>query len=410
MKPIAFLFPGVGSQYVGMGKTLYDNFDVYRRTFEEAGDILNMDIADLCFTKEKKKELDLLENAQAVLVTAGIASYRVFRQETDIQPNYCMGHSLGEYTALCAAGVMDFPAALMLVRERGLIVKEVSAGIQGTMMWVINLDTSIVETVCNELSVPGQEVYVSAFDSPAQSSISGHTDMLMTVARELEKRGAIVYPLQLSGPFHCPLMKEAAERMASVLHRYEYKKPGCAVLANHNALPYSDESAVIENLSLQLVSPIRWKACLEYIVDKGVHVGIEMGPKNVLKFLVQKNVNTITVYTTDNEKDIAKIKDELVLKEDEYLKLIGRCLGAAVSTKNNNVDAGEAEYAERVVKPYRKIEAYYNQFVSSAEKPQKQHVQEALGVLRDIMDAKRVPQPVQDQWFQRLSGNKIINF
>jgi len=219
MKPVAFLFPGVGSHYIGMSKTLYDNFEVYRKTLEEASDLLKVDMNGMFFMKEKKEELDKIDNAQTVMLTASIASYRVFQQEIGLQPQYCMGHSLGEYSALCSAGVVTFPDALKLVKERGLIIHDVASRINGTMMWVINLDVQAIEDICKETSSPGHEIYISAYDSPTQASISGHTDTLMSTAKILEGKGAIVYPLKFSGPFHSPLMKEASERMAGVLNQ-----------------------------------------------------------------------------------------------------------------------------------------------------------------------------------------------
>jgi len=192
MKKIVFLFPGVGSQHVGMGKPLYDDFNVFRETMEEAGDVLGMDMTELCFSPGKKKELDRLGNAQLALVAVSVATFRVYTREIGTRPLFCMGHSLGEYSALCCAGVIPFPEVLKLVKERGTIVNETAAGIDGTMAWVINLDGKVVERVCRETLKKGREVYVSAYDSPHQTSISGVTEALMTTARELEKEGAIV--------------------------------------------------------------------------------------------------------------------------------------------------------------------------------------------------------------------------
>lgn len=408
MKKIAFLFPGVGSQYVGMSKTLYDNFKIFKETIEEAGDILKKDFASLCFSKDKKKELDRLEIAQLVLLTFSTAAYRVYMQEIGIQPHYCMGHSLGEYSALCSAGVIQFRDALELVQQRGVILKEVSSGIEGTMMWVINLDSKIVEEVCQEASKQGQEIYVSAYDSPNQTSISGHTDVLMKAAKELEQKGAIVYPLKLSGPFHSPLMKEASKRMNSVLQQYEYKNPRYPVIANRNAQPYTDAESVIDNLSLQLISPISWRTSIEFLLQQEVKIAVEIGPKNVLKFLMAKNTDAIQVYTTDNQKDLELITDELLVKEDEYLRIIGKCLGAAVSTKNRNDDA--EEYEQKVIKPYRRIESFYKEFTEKGESPGKDHVKEAMEILGSILLAKKVPQQEYNYWTEHVLGNKFINF
>lgn len=408
MKKIAFLFPGVGSQYIGMSKTLYDNFKIFKETIEEAGDILKKDIASLCFSKDKKEELDRLEIAQLILLTFSTAAYRVYMQEIGIQPHYCMGHSLGEYSALCSAGVIQFPDALELVQQRGLILKEVSSGIDGTMMWVINLDIKIVEELCRETSKQGQEIYVSAYDSPNQASISGHTDVLMKAAKELEQKGAIVYPLKLSGPFHSPLMKKASEKMTAVLRQYKYTNPKYPVIANRNAQLYTDAESVVDNLSLQLISPISWRASVEFLLEQEVKIAIEIGPKNVLKFLMAKNTDAIQVYTTDNQKDLELISNELLIKEDEYLRIIGKCLGAAVSTKNRNDDADE--YEQKVIKPYRKIESVYKEFTEKGKSPGKDHVKEAIEILGSILLAKKVPQQEYNYWTENVLGNKFINF
>ena len=408
MKKIAFLFPGVGSQYVGMSKTLYDNFKIFKETIEEAGDILKKDFASLSFSKDKKEELDRFDIAQLTLLTFSTAAYRVYMQEIGIRPHYCMGHSLGEYSALCNAGVIKFPDALELVQQRGLILKEVSNGLDGTMMWVINLDSKIVEEVCREASKQGKEIYVSAYDSPTQTSISGHTDVLMKTAKELEQKGAIVYPLKLSGPFHSPLMKEASERMTEVLRKFEYKNPQYPVIANRNAQLYTDAESVVDNLSLQLISPISWRASVEFLLEQQVQIAVEIGPKNVLKFLMAKNTDKIQVYTTDKQKDLESISNELLVKEDEYLRIIGKCLGAAVSTKNRN-DNNE-EYEEKVIKPYRKIESYYKEFTDKGKSPGKDIVKESIETLGSILLAKKVPEQEYNYWTENVLGNKFINF
>lgn len=411
-KKIAFLFPGVGSQYIGMSKSLFDNFKIFKETIEEAGDVLKMDLPGICFAPGNKAELDKLENAQAILAAFSIASYRVYMQEIGIPPLFCMGHSLGEYSALCSAGVMKFPDALKLVRERGAAVSETAAGIAGTMMWVINLDINVLEDVCRDadasMKAGGQEVYISAYDSPTQASISGHTDALMKTARVLEQKGAIVYPLKLSGPFHCPLMKGAAEKMKGILRQYRFETPAYTVIANRDALPYKDAESVIDNLSIQLISPIRWRASIEYLLQQGVDIAVEMGPKNVLKFLMQKNTDAIRVFTTDNDRDLEALRGELLVPEEEYLKVIGKCLGAAVSTKNRN--DSEAEYQERVIKPYRKIEAFYNECVAKNGRPGKEDVKEAVQTLRAILEAKKVPRQEHGFWISRVLGNKMLNF
>ena len=404
-----FFFPGVGSQYVGMSKTLYQEFPIFRETLEEAGDLLKINIADICFLKENKKELDRLENTQSILLAMSTASFRVFEQEIGMNADYCMGHSLGEYSALCSAGVFSFKEAVQLVRRRGEIVSETVSTLGGTMMWVINLDVEIVEEICTAFSQEAQEtgrgVYISAYDSPRQSSISGHTKVLMKAAKKLEKAGAIVYPLKFSGPFHSPLMHEAQQQMKNLLETMAFQEPKYKIIANHNAQPYQNAGSVPENLSRQLVSPIRWRHSIQYLLQHDVRIAVEMGPKNVLKFLTKKNTDKIHTYTTDSLKDLELLGKELLVHESDYLPMMGKCLGAAVGTKNHCFE--NETYRERVIKPYRKIQSLYNKWKTNPQAPTKEHLKETATTLKAILNAKQVPLEEQELWFKRIFGNKV---
>lgn len=308
----AFMFPGVGSQHVGMGKFFYDNFKVAREIFEEAGDTLKIDFARLCFSEENKQALNTLENAQVALITVSMVTYRVYMAEIGGEPLYCLGHSLGEYSALCAAGAVCFADALTIVRDRGIILNRTASGINGIMAWVINLDYKITESICTDYAKKGCKVFVSAYDSPVQATISGLKDTVMTVGRELEQEGAIVYPLPLSGPFHCPLMKAAAQAMADILRQYIFFDSRFPVLANQNAQCYENIKSIPHNLSLQLVRPIRWQDSIRYLLDKGIDTAIEMGPDKVLKHLMKNNTDIIHVYSLENQKDFEIIKNNVL--------------------------------------------------------------------------------------------------
>lgn len=405
MDKIVFLFPGVGSQYVGMGKDFFDNFDVFRRTFEEAGDISALDFPSLCFSAERKEELNRLENAQVILLTMSVGIFRVYMQEIGVEPHYCMGHSLGEYSALCCAGVIPFASALELVKQRGAIITGVSAGLDGTMMWVINLEQEKVVEVCRDVSQKGSEVYISAYDSPTQTSISGHNHVIMKAAEKLQDSGAIVYPLKMSGPFHSPLMREAAERMKAALQEYKFEDPLYTVIANRNAELYKGKESVIDHLSLQLVSPIRWQASIDYLVGQGVTAAVEMGPKDVLKFLMKKNTQTIQPFTMDNNKDLEALKEKFLFNEGEYLQLMGKCLGAAVSTKNRNEDM--EVYEREVVKPYMEIAGLYERLKSEGKTPTLDQVNEALRKLRSLLEAKKVPAAEQQEKLEHIFAGKV---
>lgn len=311
MNNIICMFPGVGSHHVGMGKFFYENFKTAREIFEEASDALKMDFARLCLSEESKNTLNTLENAQVALLTVSTVTYRVYMEEVGIEPLYCLGHSLGEYSALCAAGVIRFHDALAIVRDRGIILNRAASVMKGMMAWVINLDYKVTERICEDYAKQGYQVFVSAYDSPVQSTISGLRDAVMSVGRKLEQEGAIVYPLQLSGPFHCSLMNEAALAMENILRQYIFFDARFPVIANQNAQCYDGIESIASNLSLQLVRPIRWRDSIRYVVDRGIKIAIEMGPDKVLRHLMKNNTDSIQVYSLENGKDFEMIKDKV---------------------------------------------------------------------------------------------------
>ena len=248
MEKTIFMFPGVGSQCTGMGRDFYQHFKVARSTFAEAGDVLGMNMVKRCLDPTEKEQLEKLENSQTALLTVSVATYRVYMQEIGKDPHYCLGHSLGEYPALCCSGALQFKDALEIVKERGNILSEAASNMGGIMAWIINLDTQIVEKVLQENQAAEANVFVSAYDSPSQSSISGPKDQVIEIGRKLEKQGAIVYPLKLSGPFHCLLMAEPGKKIKSVLQRFTYHTPHYPVIANRNASLYTKD-AIPDNLS-----------------------------------------------------------------------------------------------------------------------------------------------------------------
>jgi [acyl-carrier-protein] S-malonyltransferase len=308
MKKTVFIFPGIGSQHVGMGKEFYQNFKVVRDTFKEASDVLNIDFVDICFANTGESRLNQLENSQLALLTVSVATYRLYMEEAGGIPQFCLGHSLGEYSALCSAGAITFLDTLMIVKERGNILDKAAANYDGLMAWVINLDNKIVDKICSQGQEQGQQVYVSAYDAPKQSSISGLKDDVIKTGRRLEKEGAIVYPLKLTGPFHSPLMKNAARSLNSIFEKYDFQQPLYPVIANHNALPYNGKDCIVDNLSLQLMGPVRWQASVEYILKQGVELAVEVGPDKVLKHLMQKNTPLIRTFSLGTMKDLHMIK------------------------------------------------------------------------------------------------------
>jgi len=315
MKKTAFLYPGVGSHHAQMGKELYEDFDIIRHTFEEASDSSHIDFAKMCFAPPNESVLGQLINSQSALLVLSVAVNRLFLREVGINPEYAMGYSLGEYSALCSAGVISFPDSIKLVNQRGKLLNDAAESMVGIMAWLINLDTQIVEKMCIESREEGHEIFVSAYDAPKQSSISGSKDAVFTVGRKLEQAGAIVYPLKLSGPFHSIMMKSAGEQFKTILQQYSFNPPTFPVIANYSGLPYdvASNNSIVNNLFLQLINPILWKNSIDFLINNGVEIAVELGPDKVLKHLLLKNTPRIQTFSLGSTGDLKKITEKLLL-------------------------------------------------------------------------------------------------
>lgn len=404
MSNIIFMFPGVGSHYFGMGKTLYDNFSVAKPAFEEASDAVKMDIAKLCFSPDCKDELQTLKNSQIALVCVGVTTYRVFMEEIGLLPAFSMGYSLGEYSALVCAGAIQFKDALQMVQERGEVVSDVAKKIAGTMAWVTNIDSQTVEKICEEVSRIGEEVYVSAYDSPLKTSISGTNTAIRKAGDKVVEAGGIAIPIKMSGPFHSPLMKEAASKFKGILSNYNYQQPQYPVISNYTAHPFTDRASISQNLSLQLVSPIRWQESLQYGLSRGTDVAIELGPKTVLKYLLESNTKEYPVYSFDKAEDLQAIKNAFFFTEEEYMPLIAKCLATVVSTKNDNKQI--SHYEELVVRTFDQVQNSYEQLLENKTLAKKEHAEAAIQMLRTALVAKNLPEERRADQMKKVLGHK----
>ena len=283
---IAFVFPGQGSQHVGMGKSLSDRFDICRETLEHADEAVGVSLSTLCF-QGPDDALMLTENTQPAVLAVSIAVYRLLASR-GITPDIVAGHSLGEYSAHVAAGTISFADALRTVRRRGQYMQEAVPVGTGAMAAILGLDAQTVEQACQE-SAGADIVSPANLNAPGQVVIAGHRSAVERAsarAKELGARRAM--PLPVSAPFHCALMKPAEQRLEPELRSLIVSDPSMPVVANVDAEPKRDATAAIDALVRQVSAPVKWEAVVGRLVAEGVRTFVEVGPGKVLSGLIRK--------------------------------------------------------------------------------------------------------------------------
>lgn len=307
MKKTAFVFPGQGSQYVGMGRSFYDGFEAARSAFDEASSAVGLDMARLCF-EGPAEALDRTENTQPALLTASIAALRVLREKAEIHPVFMAGHSLGEYTALVAAGAISFKEAVKLVKLRGQFMQQSVPAGTGKMCAILGLDIEAVEAICDSASINTAVVVPANINSPAQIVISGHAAAVDIAAGLAKERGAKrVVELQVSAPSHSPLMISAAERLAAELTGTILCVPEVPVLTNVEVQSAGHPDAIREILIRQLTSPVQWVGIVQKMKKEGVECIVEIGPNKVLTGLNKRIEKDIDSVSFDNAQDLDKV-------------------------------------------------------------------------------------------------------
>ena len=311
MPKLAYIFPGQGSQTVGMGKDLFDNFAVSRETFEEADEALGFALSEMCFSGTSE-DLALTANTQPAILTTSIAAFRAMESEGLPMPDFVAGHSLGEYSALVASGAVSFADAVKIVRKRGTYMQEaVPVGV-GAMAAILGLDLAAVEEGCGE-AAEGEVCSPANINSPGQIVIAGNAGAIDRACTILKEKGAKrAIKLNVSAPFHCALMMPAQEKLAADLLGINYGEFRFPIIQNIDAQSSSDSAKVCEALTRQVSNPVKWLQSIENLIELGTTTFVEVGAGKVLSGLVKQINREMRLLNVENTESLKFTKEAIL--------------------------------------------------------------------------------------------------
>ena len=303
------IFPGQGSQTVGMASEFYSKYDLFKKLYKEADEILNFNLTKLILEGPKEK-IDLTENTQPAIFLVGYSIFQLLKQEFEIDLNkakFFAGHSLGEYTALACAEALDFPSTLKILKIRGRAMQNAVINGSGGMLAILGSDIETIEKIFNE-NKSNYTCYIANDNSTGQLVASGRTDDINKLSLDLASKNIKNIKLKVSAPFHCNLMSKATELMKREIERLEFRNLKNPIISNVTANEIKDKSLLKNLLIKQIESKVRWRESVSYMIDSGVDEFIEIGPGKVLSGLIKRINRNVKISAINKEEDISMVK------------------------------------------------------------------------------------------------------
>lgn len=394
MNKIAVVFPGQGSQFIGMGKNLCQQFSTAKRVFEEAEEILGIPLRQFCF-EGRVSELNKLTILFPAIITYGVASYKVFQEITGIKADYMAGHSLGEYAALVCSGTLNFADAIRLVEKRASLCQEHSLLEQGTMTVIEGVDADTINKYCQRLLQEGKNTYISCYNTEKQIVVSGQSQGVMELEDMVMKESAQVTPMIMMPPFHCPMLKPIMKEMEESLRLISFQKGNVIVIGNVSGMPYPTErEKIIRSLNDHLVKPVMWYQSMKYMQMRGVRTVVEMGARDYLSVMAKEIIPGCRTYAYGMKQDW-ELKKLISANHYRRLNLPGQYIKIVVGIKNYSKNT--SGYDEKIMRAYKELEAISNDKNITG----KSNVR-AKKLLLEILDLKEVPEYIRRQYLEEL--------
>jgi len=408
MNKIAYIFPGQGSQYVGMGKTLYDNFPVAKSTFDEAEKILGYDIKKICFEGPFQKLTELVYIQPAILVVS-VAAYRVFEKEVGIKPDILLGHSFGGLTSFVCGGAINFADGLEIARKNGQYSQEAIKDQDTAMSVIKGIKAKKVRSACDKISAPGHIVKVGIVNSPNQVIITGHTVAIEKIEKSLQKQGGTFERLRIKAPFHCEILKSATKKNKKDLEKIEFKKLKIPVLSamSHETYRGNEKAKMVEDLSRSLSEESSWLEPVTQLASMGIRLTIEIGPQRILTNLMPDITPDIEALTFNKFIDLEVIKNRFGIDASGKIEAMVRCLRVVVCTKNNNWN--NEEYNAGVVMPYRETKNRLMEIRKQETEPSIDDVAAALKMVDSVFKTKKVPEVEKQERVEEIFSDRLAN-
>jgi len=307
MKKLAFVFPGQGAQYVGMAKEFH-NIPEYKKYFKIANERLGYDLENIMLNGPAE-ELKQTFNTQPAILLHSILAYNYFNNHCDIKPELVAGHSLGEFSALVAAEVLDWQDALHLVHRRGKFMVDANEGTPYKMAAILGLDKDIIKEICENTH---GVVIAANFNTPKQTVISGEEKSVSDAMKKCDDKGAKrIVPLLVGGAFHSPLIKKSSKWLYKEMQKIDFASAKVPVISNYTAKPELEPNEIINNLKMQIISPVRWVDCVRYMSNNNIDAVVEFGPKKVVSRMIRSIDRSIDRFSVSQPKDVDKVLKKL---------------------------------------------------------------------------------------------------